>query len=75
MHWLWGMSYKYNERAIVWNEKNLVLLWDVCYGSYSRGKDCRLVSWDGDGPELWRDATNRTNEPYTGPSLAVMSFE
>eukprot|EP00961_Rhodomonas_salina_P142459 1918265-Rhodomonas_salina.1 len=21
------------------------------------------------------DATNRTNEPYTGPSLAVMSFE
>lgn len=72
MHGLWGMSYKYNERAIVWNEKNLVRLWDICYGSYSGGKDCTFVNWHN--TEDWRAATNSTNEPYQGPSMAVMSF-
>ena len=30
MHGVWGMSYKYHERAIVFNEKNLIRLWDIC---------------------------------------------
>eukprot|EP00961_Rhodomonas_salina_P296924 3936779-Rhodomonas_salina.1 len=75
MHWLWGMSYKYNERALVWNEKNLVRLWDVCYGGYNGGKDCTLVDWTLDGAETWRQHTHATNEPYQGPSMAVMSFD
>jgi hypothetical protein len=75
MHGLWGMSYKYNERAIVWNEKNLVRLWDICYGSYGGGKDSRLVDWSEDGTRFWQQCTNATHEPYQGPSMAVMSFE
>ena len=74
MHGIWGMSYKYNERAMVFNEKNLIRLWDVCYGSYSGGKDSSLVDWTGDGHVDWNTATNMTNEPYEGPSMAVMSF-
>jgi len=31
MHGIWGMSYKYHERAMVTNEKNLIRLWDVAY--------------------------------------------
>ena len=74
MHGLWGMSYKYNERAIVFNEKNLIRLWDVCYGSYSGGKDSTVVSWTEEGTRHWTEATNATGEPYQGPSMAVMSF-
>ena len=74
MHGLWGMSYKYNERAIVFNEKNLIRLWDICYGSYSGGKDSTMVSWDTEGTAAWREATNATGEPYQGASMAVMSF-
>eukprot|EP00961_Rhodomonas_salina_P269493 3640991-Rhodomonas_salina.1 len=75
MHGLWGMSYKYNERAIVWNEKNLVRLWDVCYGGYNGWKDSTLVTWSDEGADVWRQATHATNEPYQGPSMAVMSFD
>ena len=39
------MSYKYNERAIVFNHKNLVRLWDIAYDGYNGGKDCRHVEW------------------------------
>ena len=75
MHGIWGMSYKYNERAMVFNEKNLIRLWDICYGSYSGGKDSSLVEWTEEGPTRWNEATNQTNEPYEGPSMAVMSFD
>jgi len=34
-HGVWGMTYKYHERAIVFNERNLHRVWDVAYdGSY-----------------------------------------
>ena len=39
MHVVWGMSYKYHERAIVFIEKNLIRLWDVAYDGYIGGKD------------------------------------
>ena len=32
------MSYKYNEKAIVLNHKNLIRLWDVAYDGYNGGK-------------------------------------
>lgn len=35
MHGVWGMSYKYHERAIVTNEKNLIRLFDVAYDGYN----------------------------------------
>lgn len=39
------MSYKYNEKAIVLNHKNLIRLWDVAYDGYNGGKDCTHVCW------------------------------
>jgi hypothetical protein len=30
-HGIWGMSYKYHERAIVTNERNLIRVFDVCF--------------------------------------------
>jgi hypothetical protein len=38
MHGIWGMSYKYNERAMVFNERNLIRMWDVAYEGYNGGK-------------------------------------
>ena len=39
MHGIWGMSYKYHERAIVINERNQIRLWDIAYDGYVGGKD------------------------------------
>ena len=36
-HGIWGMSYKYHERAIVINERNLVRVFDVAFDGYSGG--------------------------------------
>lgn len=75
MHGIWGMSYKYHERAIVFNEKNLVRLWDVAYDGYSGGKDSSFVRWtDQDDVRRLQEATNDVTRTYTGPSMMVMAF-
>lgn len=81
MHGIWGMSYKYNERAIVYNEKNLIRLWDVAYDGYNGGKDCRVVNWsqekssdDPNSLNSFQQATYDVNRPYEGASMMVMSF-
>ena len=75
MHGIWGMSYKYHERAMVTNEKNLIRLWDVAYDGYNGGKDDTFVSWTEDsGHRSWKtllSETANTTMPYTGPSLMV----
>jgi hypothetical protein len=69
VHGIWGMSYKYNERAIVFNEKNLIRLWDISYASYSGGKNCDFFD------------KNKTLEiadlskPYTGPSCYAIVID
>lgn len=79
MHGIWGMSYKYHERAIVINERNLIRLWDIAYDGYVGGKDDTAVQWDV--PETGRDSVKTFNEatmdvtrPYRGPSMMVMAF-
>jgi hypothetical protein len=79
MHGIWGMSYKYHERAIVINERNLIRLWDIAYDGYVGGKDDTAVQWDV--PENGRDSVKTFNEatmdvtrPYRGPSMMVMAF-
>jgi hypothetical protein len=79
MHGIWGMSYKYHERAIVINERNLIRLWDIAYDGYVGGKDDTAVQWDV--PETGRDSVKSFNEatmdvtrPYRGPSMMVMAF-
>ena len=76
MHGIWGMSYKYHERAIVFNEKNLVRLWDVAYDGYIGGKDATNVDWtDADSVEHFKSTTHDISQNYRGPSMMVMAFK
>lgn len=75
MHGIWGMSYKYHERAIVFNEKNLVRLWDVAYDGYCGGKECTAVQWDDPASvETFAEKTLALERNYNGPSMMVMAF-
>lgn len=79
MHGIWGMSYKYHERAIVFNERNLVRLWDIAYDGYNGGKDDTYVDWmDVDNPKnglkAFQSATLDLSRSYRGPSMMVMAF-
>jgi hypothetical protein len=80
MHGIWGMSYKYHERAIVFNEKNLIRMWDIAYDGYNGGKDDTYVNWleedEGarNGPHAFKNATMDLSQNYRGPSMMVMAF-
>ena len=75
MHGIWGMSYKYHERAIVFNEKNLIRLWDVAYDGYCGGKDSTHVEWTNQQKiEDWQNATQDITQNYKGPSMMVMAI-
>jgi hypothetical protein len=79
MHGIWGMSYKYHERAIVFNEKNLIRLWDIAYDGYNGGKDDTYVDWTAEddapnGPGRFRQHTLDLGNNYRGPSMMVMAF-
>ena len=79
-HGIWGMSYKYHERAIVINERNLVRLWDIAYDGYVGGKDDRAVKWESENPDdadsvhSFGEATREITKNYHGPSMMVMAF-
>jgi hypothetical protein len=80
MHGIWGMSYKYHERAIVFNEKNLIRMWDIAYDGYNGGKDDTYVDWmDEDdvkpnGYGKFKEQTVDLSKNYRGPSMMVMAF-
>jgi hypothetical protein len=73
-------SYKYHERAIVFNERNLIRLWDVAYDGYNGGKDDTYVDWTDDadtktnGVQAFKRLTMDTTKNYRGPSMMVMAF-
>ena len=76
MHGVWGMSYKYHERAIVFNEKNLIRLWDVAYDGYNGGKDDTHVVWtDQKSVQDFKESTNNVSRNYNGKSMMVMAFQ
>eukprot|EP00961_Rhodomonas_salina_P304951 3941793-Rhodomonas_salina.1 len=70
---IWGMSYKYHEKAMVYNERNLVRMWDVAYDGYCGGKDVSMLDW-GNDEDIGRfvSADSYLNRPYTGPSIIVL---
>ena len=72
-HGVWGMSYKYHASAIVFNNRNLIRLWDISYDGYIGGKDTSLLDW-GNEQDLARfiKADNNLGAPYTGPSIIVL---
>lgn len=74
-HGVWGMSYKYHERAIVFNEKNLIRLWDIAYDGYNGGKDDTYVNWtDEKSVSDFKEHTNDVTQDYHGASMMVMAF-
>lgn len=81
-HGIWGMSYKYHERAIVINERNLIRLWDIGYDGYVGGKDDRVVLWNTDfasqshrdSYQNFKDSTRNISKHYHGPSMMIMAF-
>jgi hypothetical protein len=77
-HGKWGMSYKYHERAIVHNEKNLIRLWDVCFNGYTGGMGTKLVSWRDEGNKLgeFKEHAQNTSEPFgNADDIMCMIFE
>jgi len=77
-HGVWGMSYKYHERALVLNERNMIRMWDVAYDGYNGGKDDSVVEWAEEAPGRSRPFHQYATDmsmPYQGPSLMVMRFK
>ena len=72
-HGVWGMSYKYHASAIVFNERNLLRMWDVSYDGYVGGKDTSILDW-GSETDIARfiKADNNLALPYNGPSILVL---
>jgi hypothetical protein len=75
MHGKWGMNYKYHARAVVFNEKHLLRLWDVSFNGYTGGMGTRCVNW-GD-TEAWHESTVALDEPlkHDFPDMFVMRFD
>jgi len=72
-HGVWGMSYKYHASAIVFNDRNLIRMWDIAYDGYVGGKDSTILDW-GSELDLTRFIKSDTNlaAPYSGPSIVVL---
>ena len=72
-HGVWVMSYKYHASAIVFNNRNLIRLWDIAYDGYCGGKDTSILDW-GNEQDLSRfiRCDNNLAAPYGGPSIVVL---
>jgi len=72
-HGVWGMSYKYHASAIVFNDRNLMRMWDIAYDGYVGGKDSTILDW-GSESDLTRfiKSDNNLASPYSGPSIVVL---
>ena len=60
----------------MFNEKNLIRLWDVAYDGYNGGKEERHVKWtDADDVKKFQDDTMDVTKNYQGASMCVMAFK
>lgn len=74
-HGVWGMSYKYHERAMVTNERNMIRTFDVAFDGYNGGMDDSFVDWkDPESIRRFTQATYARDRPYNGPSMLVMAL-
>ena len=64
---------RYHASAVVFNERNLIRLWDISYDGYVGGKDASILDWgsDSDVARFIR-ADNNLSLPYGGPSIVVL---
>lgn len=71
-----GYFGRYHERAIVFNEKNLIRLWDIAYDGYNGGKEERNVNWmDAEDVYKFGKDTVDVSKNYQGASMMVMAFK
>lgn len=73
-HGLWGMSYKYHERAMVTNERNMIRMFDIAFDGYVGGMDTDVMKWDDDNACEFLKHTYDVDTPYSGTSVIVMLF-
>ena len=69
------MSYKYHERAMVTNERNMICAYDVASDGYNGALDQTCVDWDRtDSIKRFRDSTYDRTKPFGHPSMLVMAL-
>jgi len=73
-HGIWGMSYKYHERAMVINERNLIRVFDVCFDGYCGGNDSRIMKWNSSDCDDFRSKTENLTTQFSGKSMVVMAL-
>ena len=73
-HGLWGMSYKYHERAMVTNERNMIRMFDIAFDGYVGGMDTDIMRWGNDYVNEYLKATYDVDVPFGGPSMIVLPF-
>ena len=70
-HGVWGMSYKYHERAIVTNERNLIRAFDVSFDGYTGGMDDSMIDWFVNSSDFVQNVQD-LSKPFTGESMMAM---
>ena len=75
-HGIWGMSYKYHERAMVLNERNLIRVYDVAFDGYTGGMDQKIYDgWtNADKQHEFMEHTYNRKAPYSGASMIVFAL-
>jgi hypothetical protein len=73
-HGLWGMSYKYHERAMVTNERNMIRMFDIAFDGYIGGMDSDVMRWTEDGAADLLKSTYDVDVPFSGSSVVVLLF-
>ena len=73
-HGIWGMSYKYHERAIVTNERNLIRVFDVAFDGYNGGMSCDVLQWQQQEINNFKEIVGNTENPFNGKSMLVFAF-
>ena len=74
-HGIWGMSYKYHERAIVTNERNLVRVFDVAFDGYNGGMNTDFVDFFSQtSKDRFTQSTYDKSSPYSGPSIIALAI-
>jgi len=75
-HGVWGMTYKYHERAIVFNERNLHKVWDIAYDGYCGGKDVQMVNMSNPSSKSqFIEEMNDYSKDYNGPSIVPILLQ
>ena len=72
-HGIWGMSYKYHERAVVTNERNLGRVFDVSFDGYTGGMGQTFLKWDLAGTDDFKTHMDDRTSPYNGVDIMVCS--